>query len=163
MSRFLSHLQHSRPCCIGYTNSRLLLEFVYPIQHGHSCCNSTKTSHGYKQTEVSQELSFKTSYYSVLRAFSFKKIKILTRENKDFATLIVGLIIARMLFIYHEVLITLHCRNIITPNKRQPFKMSFSEHWVTHCVNIFTISKPTRMSVLSAIIYLPLLSKSTCS
>ena len=28
MSRFLSCLQHSRPCCIGYTNSRLRLEFV---------------------------------------------------------------------------------------------------------------------------------------
>jgi hypothetical protein len=38
MSRFLSRLQHSRPCCIGYTNSRLRLEFVYPIQHGRSCC-----------------------------------------------------------------------------------------------------------------------------
>jgi hypothetical protein len=38
MSRFLSHLQHSRPCCIGYTNTRLRLEFVYPIQHGRSCC-----------------------------------------------------------------------------------------------------------------------------
>jgi hypothetical protein len=40
------------------------------------------TSHGYKQNEISQELSmgtkvFKTSYYAVLRAFSFKKIKIL--------------------------------------------------------------------------------------
>ena len=38
MSRFLSSLQHSRPCCIGYTNSRLRFEFVYPIQHGRSCC-----------------------------------------------------------------------------------------------------------------------------
>ena len=42
------------------------------------------TSHGYKQNKMSQELSmgikiFKTSYYTVLRAFSFKKIKILTR------------------------------------------------------------------------------------
>jgi hypothetical protein len=40
------------------------------------------TSHGYKQNEISQEISmgakiFKTSNYSVLRAFSFKKIKIL--------------------------------------------------------------------------------------
>ena len=40
------------------------------------------TSHGYKQNEISQELSmgrkiFKTSYCTVLRAFSFKKIKIL--------------------------------------------------------------------------------------
>jgi hypothetical protein len=43
------------------------------------------TSHGYKQNEISQELSmgtkiFKTSYYTVLRAlnyFTFKKIKIL--------------------------------------------------------------------------------------
>jgi hypothetical protein len=42
------------------------------------------TSHGDKQNEIShdQELSmgtkiFKTSYYTVLRAFSFKKIKIL--------------------------------------------------------------------------------------
>ena len=40
-------------------------------------------SHGYKQNEISQELSigtniFKTSY-TVLRALSFKKIKILTR------------------------------------------------------------------------------------
>jgi hypothetical protein len=39
-------------------------------------------SHGYKQNEISQELSigtkmFKTSYYTVLRAFSFKEIKIL--------------------------------------------------------------------------------------
>jgi hypothetical protein len=39
------------------------------------------TSHGYKQMKY-QELSmgtkiFKTSYYTVLRAFSFKKIKIL--------------------------------------------------------------------------------------
>ena len=38
------------------------------------------TSHGYKQNEISQELSmgtkiFKTSYYTVLREFS--KIKIL--------------------------------------------------------------------------------------
>jgi hypothetical protein len=37
-------------------------------------------SHGYKQNEISQKLSigtkiFKTSYYTVLRAFSFKKIK----------------------------------------------------------------------------------------
>jgi hypothetical protein len=35
--------------------------------------------HGYKQNEISQELSmgtkiFKTSYYTVLTAFSFKKI-----------------------------------------------------------------------------------------
>jgi hypothetical protein len=42
------------------------------------------TSHGYKQDKISQELSmgtkiFKTSYYAVLRAFSFKKIKILMR------------------------------------------------------------------------------------
>jgi hypothetical protein len=42
------------------------------------------TSHGCKQNEISQEQSmgtkiFKTSYYTVLRAFSFKKIKILTR------------------------------------------------------------------------------------
>ena len=28
MMSFLSHLQHSRPCCIGHTNSRLWLEFV---------------------------------------------------------------------------------------------------------------------------------------
>ena len=40
------------------------------------------TSHGYKQDEISQELSmgtknFKTNYYTVLRAFSFKKIKML--------------------------------------------------------------------------------------
>ena len=42
------------------------------------------TSHGYKQNEIFQELSmgtkiFKTSYYAVLRAFSFnvKRIKIL--------------------------------------------------------------------------------------
>jgi hypothetical protein len=40
------------------------------------------TSHGYKQIEISQELSMgtkmlKTSYRTVLRAFSFKKIKIL--------------------------------------------------------------------------------------
>ena len=40
------------------------------------------TSHVYKQNEISQELSmgteiFKTSYYAVLRAFSFQKIKIL--------------------------------------------------------------------------------------
>ena len=35
---FTSHLQHSRPCCIRYTNSRLRLEFVYLIQHGRSCC-----------------------------------------------------------------------------------------------------------------------------
>ena len=34
MSRFLSCLQHSRPCsCIGYTNSRLRLEFVYTAAH----------------------------------------------------------------------------------------------------------------------------------
>jgi hypothetical protein len=38
------------------------------------------TSHGYKQNEISQELSmgtkiFKTSYYTVLRAFSFNKNK----------------------------------------------------------------------------------------
>jgi hypothetical protein len=36
MNRFLSCLQHSRPCCIGYTNSSRRLEFVYPIQHGRS-------------------------------------------------------------------------------------------------------------------------------
>jgi hypothetical protein len=49
------------------------------------------TSHGYKQNEISQELSmgtkiFKTSYYTVLRAFSFKRIKILMTvplENLD--------------------------------------------------------------------------------
>jgi hypothetical protein len=40
------------------------------------------TSHGYKQNEISQELGmvtkiFKISYHTVLRAFSFKKIKIL--------------------------------------------------------------------------------------
>jgi hypothetical protein len=40
------------------------------------------TSHGYKQNEISQELSmgtkiFKTSCYTVLRAFSFERIKIL--------------------------------------------------------------------------------------
>ena len=44
------------------------------------------TSHGYKQNEISQELSmrtkiFKTIYYTALRAFSFKlwfkRIKIL--------------------------------------------------------------------------------------
>jgi hypothetical protein len=40
------------------------------------------TSHGYKQNEISQELSMgtkiiTTSYYTVLRALSFKKIKIL--------------------------------------------------------------------------------------
>ena len=39
-------------------------------------------SHGYKQNEICQELSigtkiFKTSYYTILRAFSSKKIKIL--------------------------------------------------------------------------------------
>ena len=38
-------------------------------------------SHGYKQNEIFQERSmgteiFKTSYYAILRAFSFKKIKI---------------------------------------------------------------------------------------
>jgi hypothetical protein len=38
------------------------------------------TSHGYKQNEISQEPSMgttiiKTSYYTVLRAFSLKKIK----------------------------------------------------------------------------------------
>ena len=42
MGRFLSCLQHSRPCCIGYTNCRLRLEFVYPIQHGRSCCKHYK-------------------------------------------------------------------------------------------------------------------------
>jgi hypothetical protein len=40
------------------------------------------TSHDYKQNEISQELSmgikiFKTNYYTVLRAFSFKRIKVL--------------------------------------------------------------------------------------
>ena len=40
------------------------------------------TSPVYKQNEISQELSigtkiFETSYYTVLTAFSFKKIKIL--------------------------------------------------------------------------------------
>ncbi len=40
-------------------------------------------SHGYKQDEISQEVStgtkiVKTRYCAVLRAFSFKKIKILT-------------------------------------------------------------------------------------
>ena len=40
------------------------------------------TSYDYKQDKISQELSmgtkiFKTSYYTVLRAFSSKKIKIL--------------------------------------------------------------------------------------
>jgi hypothetical protein len=40
------------------------------------------TSHGCKQNEISQEQSmgtkiFKTSFCTVLRAFSFKKIKIL--------------------------------------------------------------------------------------
>jgi LytS/YehU family sensor histidine kinase len=42
------------------------------------------TSYGYKQNEISQEQSMgtkivKTSYYTVLKAFSFKKIKILTQ------------------------------------------------------------------------------------
>ena len=37
-SDHMLYLQHSRPCCIGYTISRLLLELVYPIQHGRSCC-----------------------------------------------------------------------------------------------------------------------------
>ena len=32
------YLQHERPCCIGYTNSSRRREFVYPIQHGRSCC-----------------------------------------------------------------------------------------------------------------------------
>jgi hypothetical protein len=41
-------------------------------------------SHGYKQNEISQELSMgtkisNTSYYAVLRAFSFKRIQILMR------------------------------------------------------------------------------------
>ena len=35
---YLYYLQHERPCCIGYTNSSRRREFVYPIQHGHSCC-----------------------------------------------------------------------------------------------------------------------------
>ena len=35
--RITCYLQHSRPCCIGYTTSRLRLELVYPIQHGRSC------------------------------------------------------------------------------------------------------------------------------
>jgi hypothetical protein len=40
------------------------------------------TSYGYKQNEISQELSMgtkmlKTSYYTVLRGFSFEKIKFL--------------------------------------------------------------------------------------
>ena len=38
LESFTSHLQHERPCCIRYTNSRLRLEFVYLIQHGRSCC-----------------------------------------------------------------------------------------------------------------------------
>ena len=38
LESFTSNLQHSRPCCIRYTNSRLRLEFVYLIQHGRSCC-----------------------------------------------------------------------------------------------------------------------------
>ncbi len=38
LESFTSHLQHSRPCCIRYTNSRLRLEFVYLIQHGRSYC-----------------------------------------------------------------------------------------------------------------------------
>jgi hypothetical protein len=42
------------------------------------------TSHGYKQNEIPQELSigtkiFKTGYYTVLQALSFKKIQSLTR------------------------------------------------------------------------------------
>jgi hypothetical protein len=42
------------------------------------------TSHSYKQNEISQELSmgtkiFKTSYYTVLTPFAFRKVKILTR------------------------------------------------------------------------------------
>jgi hypothetical protein len=45
------------------------------------------TSYGYKQDKISQELSmgtkiFKTSYYTVVRAFSFKKINILTRNDQ---------------------------------------------------------------------------------
>ena len=63
MSRFLSCLQHSRPCCIGYTNSRLRLEFVYPIQHGRSCCkhylnmkNSLLTGLVFSYTEVTCSL-----------------------------------------------------------------------------------------------------------
>ena len=40
------------------------------------------TSHGYKQNEISKTKKtkiFQTSYYTVLRAFSLKKINILTR------------------------------------------------------------------------------------
>ena len=36
------YLQHERPCCIGYTNSRRRREFVYPIQHGRECCKWLK-------------------------------------------------------------------------------------------------------------------------
>jgi hypothetical protein len=55
MSRFLSCLQHSRPCCIGYTNSRLRLEFVYPIQHGRSCCKHYKAFWEKKAKELLKE------------------------------------------------------------------------------------------------------------
>ena len=49
------------------------------------------TSHGYEQNEISQELSmgtkiFKTSYRTVLKAFSFKKIKILSATLRLVAT-----------------------------------------------------------------------------
>ena len=43
------------------------------------------TSHGYKQNEISKTKKtkiFQTSYYTVLRAFSLKKINILTRVGK---------------------------------------------------------------------------------
>ena len=47
LESFTSHLQHSRPCCIRYTNSRLRLEFVYLIQHGRSCCKYYMLPHTY--------------------------------------------------------------------------------------------------------------------
>ena len=52
LESFTSHLQHSRPCCIRYTNSRLRLEFVYLIQHGRSCCKYYLWKFGRTQNNI---------------------------------------------------------------------------------------------------------------
>ena len=45
LESFTSNLQHERPCCIRYTNSRLRLQFVYLIQHGRSSYRQASKKH----------------------------------------------------------------------------------------------------------------------
>jgi hypothetical protein len=62
------------------------------------------TSHGYKQNEISRELSmgtkiFKTCYYTVLRVFSFKENKNVDDSATLKAASLIPLNILRTIFI----------------------------------------------------------------